>query len=268
MKKTLLLPALFASLLASAQEFEDNLFATLHSSSLHVFNASLFEKMNAVSYRNSDKDGLVIETETEFKKGGIGEGKIRFTINYTEHYILEDRKKSMGLYHIGSTQLFDRYERTDYNLRNYRTYTFEHRFEYSEEVILKEHLRTTEFLNEGAAEVDTACTKDSTIYRVVKEGDVLKQYPMDDPAVYTSFVLEGGKLTTKTNHFEGFEEVYSYTYDAAGRLIKLENKLNGEDGKSIYTYTEIKYDGGGLMSEALFYDESKKLLEKTLFTYK
>jgi hypothetical protein len=268
MKKIYLLPALLFSFSVSAQEFEDNLFMTSHNSSLHLFNASTFTTMTAVAYRNSDKDGLVVETETEFKKGSIGEGKIRFTIKYTEHYILEDRKKSMGMYHISSGQLFDKYERTDYNLRNYRTYTFEHKFQYDQEVLLKEHLRTTEFLNEGAAEVDTNCTLDSTIFRVAKEGDLLKQYPLDDATVYTSYLIQDGKLMKKTNHFEGFDEVYTYTYDDKSRLTKLENNLKDEEGRSIYTYTEIKYDANGLMSEALFYDEKNALLEKTLFTYK
>ena len=268
MKKIYFLPALFVAVSVSAQEFEDNLFMTNHSSSLHLFNASAFTTLTTVASRNSEKDGMVIETESEFKKGSIGEGKIRFTIKYTEHYILEDRKKSTGIYHISTGQLFDKYERTDFNLRNYRTYTFEHKFQYDQEVLLKEHLRTTEFLTEGAAEVDTNCTLDSTIFRVTKDGDLLKQYPLGDATVYTSYLIQDGKLMKKTNHFEGFEEIYTYTYDGEGRLIKLENNLKDMEGKSIYNYTDIKYDGNGLVSEALFYDENKALLEKTVFTYK
>ena len=247
---------------------QDNLFPTLNSSSLHLFHQSEKNRMTIESHRHSQKHGMVVETTSIYRKGKINPNRINFTIKYSEYYLLADRKKSIGKYELGEGGLFKRYERSDFNSRNIRKWTFQHYFTYEYQVVKDEAILTTEYLSEGSAEIDTAQYLDSVKFTLSKEGNVVKQVPTDDPSVYTEFVIENDLLVSKTNYFEGFSESFVYRYNDQNQLVKIENTLKGKEDKDIFTHTDLSYNSDGLLAEVRFYDEKEVLLEKKIFTYK
>lgn len=267
MKYSIVAIIMFLGFHSLGQEMGDNLFATLHTSSLHLFRDSEMQRMTVTTYRSSEKNGTVVETETTYRKGKISPEKIRYSIQYSEYYILEDRKRSLGIYHISGDQLFDRYERTDFNRRNVRTWTYQHDYYYQNEVLSKEAIRTIEYMGEGSVEVDTTHYLDSTLYTVAVEGGTIKQQPDNDPTAYSSFIIENNRLIKRINHFEGFDETFSYQYDDNGFLVKIENILKDEEGRNIATRTELSY-ADGLLKESKFFDQNNNLLERKEFDYK
>ncbi|MBL7896946.1 MAG: hypothetical protein JNJ99_00335, partial [Crocinitomicaceae bacterium] len=100
MKKIILITILLAGVYARAQEMDSDLFAVLNNSSLSVFMKSAFTTMEVKTFRASKQQGLVEEYSTTYKKGKINPERINFTIVYTEYYLLEDRKKSLGKYEL------------------------------------------------------------------------------------------------------------------------------------------------------------------------
>ena len=267
MMRTITLLSLF-SCIVFGQEMKDNLFATLNSSSLHLFQKSEMQKMEVTSYRSSKKLGMVIETEATYRKGNVNPNKIRYSVKYTEYYILDDRRKSIGIYEIGEDNLFKHYERTDFNSRNMRSWAYEYDYRYQDQILSAETVTSIEYLTEGSAEVDTAHYIDSTLFTIKNNAESIDQYPQEDESLYTSYIVQDNRLIRTINHFSGFDETHEYTYDDQNRLIKIENSLRDEEGRSIYTYTVLKYNNSGLISEALFYDESDSMLERKEFTYK
>ncbi|MCB9224289.1 MAG: hypothetical protein R2780_09015 [Crocinitomicaceae bacterium] len=268
MKNTLITLLLVSFYLTSnAQEFESDLFLTLKSSTVHQFWKSEKKTLTVTTYRNSTNEGVVEESETSYKKGKINPNRINYNIKYTEYFVLEDRKKSLGKYEFNENNELFKYERTDFDNRNQRTYTFYHTFYYESAIVSRENIKTKEYVGQGSVELDTIVYLDSVIYKVAAEGANYRQDNLSDPGVYAIYELQNEEVITKTNYFEGFHEIVKYHYDSKGLLVKVENILVGEDGNSITTYTDILYTIDGLVTETKFYDEKDKLLERKVFTY-
>ncbi len=270
-----LLTLLFAQcFLSFSQEFESDLYATLKSSTLHIFMKSDKSKMTISTLRNSDKHGIVEETKSTYRKGKINPLKINFNIQYSEFYVVENRKKSLGKYEFNEENKIYRYERSDFDNRNQRIFTFYHYFVFEENIIARENIRTKEYIGQGSVELDTVVYKDSVLYAIKPLQKGLDQENLSDPGVHTEHEIVNGEVVKKTNFFFGFNEVIEYTYDSKGHLVKIENTLTNEekepDGslKSIKTRTELRYSIDGLMTEAIFYDENNIMLERKVFTYK
>ena len=113
MKQTLLLFRSLLTLTLHSQELDTDLFGALNSSSLSIFLNSDKSKLTVTTYRNSKEKGMLEETSTTYRKGKIKANKINFSIKYTEHYILEDRKRSVGNFQFDSLNHVYRYERSD-----------------------------------------------------------------------------------------------------------------------------------------------------------
>ena len=247
---------------------EDDLFATLNSSSLHIFTSSEKNKMTIRTYRNSPKNGIVEETTSNYRKGKINPLKINFNIHYTEFYLLEDRKKSLGKYEFNENNEFFRYTRTDFDNRNQRSVTFYHHYYYTNSIVKREDIRIKEYVGQGSAELDTIVYKDSVIYKVTGENNDYNQENLTDLGVNITYALDNGKLNSKTIKFDGYDETESYTYDSKGHLVKIENVLTTDEGNAVKTRTEIHYSIDGLITESIFYDEKDEMLERKVFTYK
>jgi hypothetical protein len=271
--RLLLLTLFFAQCIFSfSQEMESDLHLALNHSSLHIFKASEKSKMMVKTLRNSKKNGTVEETSSTYRKGKINPLKISFNVSYTEFFILEDRKKSLGKYFFNDKNQIRRYERTDFDNRNQRSVTFYIYYRYSADVLEREILRTREYIGQGSAEQDSIVYVDTTQYEVKPIEKGFHQANLSDDGVYAEYDTKDDKLLKKTNFFPGFNEIISYTYDSNGHLIKIENKLINEDEggehKSITTRTEIHYSIDGLVTEAIFYDELDQILERKIYTYK
>jgi hypothetical protein len=251
-----------------SQEFESDLFLSLKTSSLHNFWKSGKKTMNVSTLRKSKDKGIVEETFTTYRKGKINPNKINFNIKYSEYFVLEDRKKSLGKYEFDENERLYRYERTDFDNRNQRTYTMYHFYYYTEDILSREDIRTKEYVGQGSVEQDTVVYRDSIIYKVSKEGEKYKQENLSDPGVYSTYEMKNGDVLYKTNYFEGFHEIVTYTIDSKGHLVKIETKLIGEDGNSISTRTDLHYSIEGLLTETKFYDEKEELLERKVYSYK
>jgi hypothetical protein len=263
-----LLPLLFLTRLSYAQEMESDLYSALNTSSLSIFMASEHTTMNVVTYRASKNLGLVIENESTYRKGKINPERINFTTTYTEYFMLDDRKKSIGRYELFPNSDIYKYERTDFNQRNIRTYTFYHTYRYENSIQVRELIRTKEYVGTGSVEMDTVVTIDSVNYEVSPMEGGFKQQNLSQGGVTTEFFIDGGKLVKEISRLTGFSEENVFTYDANEQLVKIENTLVGEDGQRITTYTQIRYSIDGLITEAIFYDQNNEVLEKKVFTYK
>lgn len=224
--------------------------------------------MTVSTMRNSKDKGIVEETSTTYRKGKINPNKINFTTKYSEYYVVEDRKKSLGKYEFDENNHIIRYERTDFNNANLRLYSMYHYFIYEKDFIARENIRTKEYIGLGSVEQDTVTYHDSVLYKVASEGEQYRIDNLSDPGVYTMYEMTGDEVKSKTINFEGFHEIITYTFDSKGHLVKVENKLVGEDGNSITTYTDLHYNMDGLLSETKFYDEKNVLLERKEYTYK
>lgn len=227
-----------------------------------------FTSMNVVTYRTSSNLGLVEEHTTTYRKGKINPERVNFTINYTEFFVLEDRKKSLGKYELNANSEIFRYERTDFNQRNIRTYTMYHYYVYVNSIVQREQIRIKEYLGTGSVEMDTVVTKDSIIYKVTPFEKGVKQQNLGEGGATSVYEIEGAKLMKETCSLTGFSEETTYIYDANNQLVTIESSLIGEDGQRITNYTKIQYSITGLITEVNFYDQKNELLEKKVFTYK
>ncbi|MCH2236238.1 MAG: hypothetical protein MK078_18545 [Crocinitomicaceae bacterium] len=218
--------------------------------------------------RKSPEYGFVEETSTTFRKGKINPSRVNFSIKYSEFYILEDRKKSLGKYEFNDQNQIVYYERTDFNQRNARTVTMKHNYDLVHDVIAKETITTVEYLGEGSAQVDTAMYVDYVNYLVEENAGTVKQQNKELEGSYTEYVVQDELLTEARNHIDQVTDITTFTYDAENRCIKMENTLTNEKGKTLSTETKIYYNAEGLVTEVQFYDETGTMLEKDLFTYK
>ncbi|MBK9193208.1 MAG: hypothetical protein IPM77_17850 [Crocinitomicaceae bacterium] len=268
MKKILLITALVFGALTKAQEMDSDLFAVLNNSSLSVFMKSAYTTMEVTTFRASKQQGLVEEYTTTYKKGKINPDRINFTIVYTEFYLLEDRKKSLGKYELNGNYDITKYERSDFDSRNLRTYTFYHSYYYKNSVVNIERIRNKEYIGTGSVEVDTVVTLDSVIYKLDIQEKQIIQTDLAPGGAVTTYLIEGGKLISKISTLTGFAEEDKYSYDAKGQLASIETALVGEDGQRISNLTKIHYSMDGLFSEVIFQDQNGEVLEKKTFTYK
>ncbi len=251
---------------------ESDLYLALNSSALHNFKASEKTKMIVKTLRNSKKNGIVEETSSTYRKGKINPLKISFNTSYTEFFVLEDRKKSLGKYFFNEKNQIRKYERTDFDNRNQRAVTFYYYYTYSSDVLQREFIRTREYVGQGSAEQDSVIYLDTTQYAVKNIDKGFHQDNLSDPGVYAEFFTDQKKLISKTSYFPGFNEEIKYTYDSNGHLVKIETNLINSaevDGKkSITTRTELQYSIDGLLTETIFYDEFEKVLERKVYAYK
>lgn len=268
MKLTLLLIPLLWLNIALSQEMESDLYATLNNNSLAIFMKSIYTTMEVSTYRASKEFGLVEEYSTTYKKGKINPERINFTIAYTEFFILEDRKKSLGKFEINSDNQIYRYERSDFNAKNIRTYTYYHYYVYVNQVVQREQIRTKEYVGMGSVEVDTIVTKDSILYDINATSNTISQTDLSAGGSTTVYTLDGTNLVKKSNALTGFSKEEVYSYDAKGQLASIEVSLIGSDGQRITNLTKIHYSIDGLITEVLFQDQNGDLLEKKVFTYK
>lgn len=268
MKLKLLAALILQSCVIYAQEMESDLYATLSNNTLSIFMKSLHSTMNVTTYRASHEFGLVEEHTTTYKKGKINPERINFTIAYTEFFVLEDRKKSLGKFEINSNNQIYRYERSDFNSRNIRTYTYYHYYVYENLVVKREQIRTKEYIGTGSVEVDTVVTKDSILYAISASGNTISQKDLSEGGSTTIYTLDGTKLIKKSNALTGFSKDEIYSYDAKGQLASIEIILTGGEGQTISNLTKIHYSFDGLITEVLFQDQSGEVLEKKVFTYK
>ena len=227
-----------------------------------------YTSMNVVTFRSSSNLGLVEEHTTTYRKGKINPERVNFTINYTEFFLLEDRKKSLGKYEFDSNSNIFRYERSDFNQRNIRTFTYYHYYIYFNSIVEKEKIRIKEYIGTGSVEVDTVVTLDSVIYNVTAIDKGFKQQDLSKGGAVSVYQIEENKLMKETSSLTGFSEENVYIYDANNQLVTIENSLIGEDGQRITNYTKIQYSITGLITEVNFYDQNNELLEKKVFTYK
>lgn len=267
MKNLLLFLLLPVSIGCHAQEMDSDLFATLKSSALHIFHNSDKTKMEIVTYRNSDKNELLEETSTIYRKGKINANRISFNIKYSEHYVLADRKKSMGKYEFNEKGQIMRYERTDFNEKNMRTYSFHHFYHYEQDVVRRENIRIKEY-GYGSVEVDTTVYLDSMVYVIEKNNNQYIQKDQAAGGATMKYTVENDRLVQRSNFLEGFEERVVYIYDQKNHLVKIEKSIIGEDNKSLTNHTIIHYDISGLIDKVEFFDDQQVLLEQKLFTYK
>ena len=258
---------LLLPLFVQAQEYESDLFESLNMSSLHLFHSSEKKTMTVTTYRNTADEGNVIETETIYRKGRINPERINFNIKYTEHYAVEDRKKSLGKYEFRDGRLF-KYERTDFDNNNARLYTLYYDYYYQKEILTRENIRTKEYVASGSVDFDTIVYRDSVLYEITEANTGYKQNNLMDEGVYTLYEIDADKLMSKTTHFEGFTEKVTYTYDSQGRLVEIMNVLTNDEQGSATTRTELHYSMDGLLDETKFYGEDGKLLERKEFDYK
>jgi len=257
-----------APFFAAGQEMESDLYAVLNTCSLSDFMKTEFSSMNVVTYRASTKQGLVEEHTTTYRKGKINPERVNFTINYTEFFVLEDRKKSIGRYDFNGNAEIMRYERTDFNSRNIRTYTYYHYYSYDQSVLQREFIRLKEYIGTGSVEMDTVVTVDSVVYKLETNENLIIQKDLAAGGGTTTYKIEGNRLVLKSTALTGFSEEDIYSYDANGKLSSIETALIGEDGQRITNLTKIHYTIDGLLSEVLFLDQSGELLEKKVFSYK
>lgn len=265
-----LLPTLFIllPLNGSSQEFDSDLFSALNYNSLKLFKESEMSKLTVTTYRKSEDAGQnVVETIATYRQGKFNPERINYNIKYTEHYAVEDRKKSLGQYEFKNGQLF-KYERTDFNNRNARMYTLYSNFNYENDIVLRENMRTKEYVASGSVDFDTIVVRDTVIYEVSEAPGGFRQDNLSDPGSYTVYEVADGKLMKKTSYFEVFEEVTTFTYDSKGHLVKIITVLSNDEGGTSTTKTELHYTMEGLLDETKFYDDTGDLLERKTFEYK
>lgn len=257
------------SLVARAQEMDSDLYAALNSSTLSGFMKTAYTTMTVVTYRASKQQGLVEEHTATYRKGKINTDRINFTINYTEYFLLEDRKKSIGRYDFNAYFDVIRYERTDFNTRNIRTFTFYHYYTYEQHILKREFIRLKEYIGTGSVEMDTVVTTDSVVYKLdVQSENLISQQDLSEGGATIIHTLEAGKLISKKVQLTGFAEEDVYGYDARGQLVSIETSLVGEDGQRISNLTKIHYSTEGLPVEIIFQDQQGIVLEKKVITYK
>lgn len=223
--------------------------------------------MTVTTYRNSKKHGTVVETTSTYRKGKINPERINFNVKYSEYYVVEDRKKSLGKYEFKDGHIF-KYERTDFNNLNARMYTLYYNYIYDNSVVERENIRTKEYVASGSVDFDTIVYLDTVIYDVHPIDGGYKQDNLSDPGVYAEYVIVDGKLMSKTNYFEEYTEKVTYTYDSKGHLVKILSVLSGKGSGTISTRTELHYSMEGLLTETKFYDENNVLLERKVYEYK
>jgi hypothetical protein len=240
---------------------------SLDNSSLHVFKNGAATKMTVTTIRNSKNHGLVEESTTTYKKGKLFPDRVSFSTKYTEYFVVEDRKKSLGKYDFVGEEI-RRYERTDFDNRNQRTYTFYNYFYYDNSILTKEDIRTKEYVGQGSVEQDTVVYKDSVLYEIVKTDTGIVQKNLSDPGVFTLIKIEDELLISRTNYFEGYHEARIFSYDDEGNLVKITNTLYGADNVSTSSHTELEYDFEGQVIEAIFFDNTNEILERKVFEYK
>ncbi|UKN03298.1 hypothetical protein K6119_07195 [Paracrocinitomix mangrovi] len=267
MKYILLIALVSFNVFCFSQEMESDIFGTNTQNNLILFKTSEKTKMEVTTYRNSKTKGTLEETSATYRKGKINPDRINFSIKYTEHYIVEDRKKSIGKYDITEGKI-RHYERSDINTKNIKMYTWYYYFTYKNDVVLKETNRFKEYSGIGSIDMDTTVTKDSVIYEVLDENNQYKQNNLSDPGVYAIYEFKDDKLISKTSYFEGFNEKVVYVYNNQNQIAQIENILTGEDNNQIKTRTELNYDNEGLLIESKFYNELNELLERKVFSYK
>lgn len=224
--------------------------------------------MNVVTYRASKNLGLVEEHSTTYRKGKINPERINFTTTYTEFFILDDRKKSIGKFEINTNSDIYRYERTDFNQRNARTYTYYHYYTYQNSILQREYIRTKEYIGTGSVEMDTVVTIDSVTYKISDLENGKRQEDLSQGGAVTNYEIIANQLVKKTSLLTGFSEEKSYTYDSNNQLVTINNALIGEEGQRVSSATKIRYSIDGLITEVLFYDQNNEVLEKKIFTYK
>lgn len=246
---------------------ESDLFAALNQSSLNDFMQSEKSRMTVTTYRHSKKHGTVEETTSNYRKGKINPLKVNFNIKYTEFYVLEDRKKSLGKYEFKDGAIF-KYERTDFDNRNARMYTMYYNYIYKNDIVERENIRTKEYVASGSVDMDTVVYRDTVLYKIAEAEQGFRQDNLSDPGVYAIYEIVDGQLLSKTNYFEGFNEKLTYQYDSKGHLVKITTKLTGEDGNSITNRTELHYSMDGLLTESKFYDQNNAVLERKVYEYK
>lgn len=268
MKLTALILLVIISNLVKGQEMESDLYATLHSNTLAIFMKTEFATMTVVTYRSSTQHGLVEELTTRYRKGKINTDRINFNIDYTEYFMLDDRKKSIGRYDLGLKNEVIRYERTDFNQRNIRSFTYYHYYTYSSTILEREYIRNKEYIGTGSAELDTVVTVDSVNYKVSEIQNGFEQKDLSEGGAITKYHLENSMLAKKVRQLTGFSEENLFVYDAKGQLVSIQNTLIGEDGQRISNFTKIRYTIDGLITEILFIDQNDEVLEKKVFTYK
>jgi len=251
-----------------AQEAESDLYAVSGISSLSLFMQSEKTTMTVITYRNSSKGELVEEHTTTYKKGKINTDRINFTITYTPYFVLDDRKKSLGKYELNTLFEVVKYERTDFNTRNMRTFTYYHSFNYDNNVLKREVVRTKEYVGTGSVDMDTVVTVDSTVYIIKLTDRGIEQKDLSEGGATTTYIIEAGKLLSKTRTLTGFSEEINYVYDGNNQPVVIKNSLIGEDGQRISNTTKIRHSIDGLITEVLFYDQYEKIIEKKVFTYK
>src|SRR5690606_26205432 len=149
---------------------------------------SEMSKMTVTTYRKSEDEGNVVETESTYRKGRINPERINFNIKYTEHYAVEDRKKSLGKYDFKDGQIYG-YERTDFDNTNRRLYTLYSRFNYESDILLREDMRMKEYVASGSVDFDTVVVHDTVFYKIEATANGYRQDNLSDPGSYTVYEI-------------------------------------------------------------------------------
>lgn len=267
MRKIITLLSIFCTLISFSQEMEDDLFQTWSSNTISDFLNSEFKKMKVTTNRWV-KGEVVPELITTYKKSKFNPNKVNFSIDYTEYYIVEERKKSNGRYLINGEGKIYKYERTDIGEKNRMLGTFYHTYIYKKGVLLYDRIRYKEYVNVGAVEMDTIVSYDSLVYKVNRVQDTIYQIDELSKNTRTYYVLNNNQLVERNNFISGYTENLSFSYNKDGKLAMIVFKLKSNDGKSIKNVLKLTYSSKGLVDKTQFFDQTNALIEEKLFSYK
>ena len=267
MKIILFFLSLLTTLGSFSQEMEDDLFQSWNSSSFKVFMTTEYKKM-IVTTNRTVKGVSYTELVSTYKRAKFNLNKINFGINYTEHYVVENRIKSHGKYVFNDSGRVVSYERTDIGPKNKMLGTIYDYYGYEHNVLLYDKIRFKEYVNAGAVEMDTIVSFDSLMYSVRSDGDTINQRDLLSKNTFTTYVVNGGKLRVKNNFISGYSEKLSYSYDSMGQLIMIVYDLKSDGGDKAKNVLKIYYTKENLLLRTEFYDKTNALIEEKVFTYK
>jgi hypothetical protein len=268
MKKYIFLFLVLFHLTAYNQEMESDLFESWTTNSLQKFIETDYKKMTVETNR-SVKGVFYTELFTTYKKSKFNQNKINYNIQYTEHYIIEDRKKSNGKIIINDSGKVVYYERTDIGPKNKLLGSVYDYYGYRNNILIYDKMRFKEYVNVGAVEFDTIISFDSLVYKIKGDAiDTLFQVDQMSEDTYSYYVIIENRLVYKTNIIMGYSEIMRYSYDVNGNMEMIVSDLVANSGDSSRNVLKLFFSKNGLLIRTEFYDKSNALLEEKIFSYK
>jgi hypothetical protein len=250
-----------------AQDTDTDLFKSWKSNTLTSLMESTHKKMSVTTYRTV-KGEVKEESTSTYKKSKINPLKISFSTLYTEHYLLDNRKKSSGKYYFNNQKQITNFERTDLGQKNEVLGTFYHNYKYEHGVIKQDKNRFKKYIIIGAAEIDSLVTRDSLVYNISNKTDSIYQYDLNNPNTNIYSIVQNNQLILSHTKIGNYSENKKYHYNESGLLIMVLYILKSEAGGLSKNVLKLNYNQNQLLTSTEYYDDSNELIEKKLFTYK